>query len=65
MMKKSNHFVLLNWLYPTAQAALGCALLLSNLQDPKLDFLIGFLVGFSITVNLAYLYWVAKTTNLC
>ncbi len=55
MLKKTPHPRLIRWLGPAAQLALACALVLDRFQGPANDFLIGFLIGFSLVGSLAYL----------
>ncbi len=44
------------WLGAAAQVALVLAIMIQRLDNPEWDFINGFLIGFSIVGNLAYLY---------
>ena len=41
---------------PLSGLAFVLSVFLGRLQDPHLDFLSGFLIGFAIVGNLAYIY---------
>lgn len=41
---------------PLSGLAFVLSVYIGRLQDPNLDFLLGFLIGFSIVGNLAYIY---------
>jgi hypothetical protein len=55
-IKPENRRQLLLALGPLAWLALVLSIFLGRLGNPDLDFLTGFLVGFSIVGNLAYIY---------
>jgi len=55
-IKPENRRQLLFALGPLAWLAFMMSVFLGRLEYPHLDFLIGFLTGFSIVGNLAYLY---------
>ena len=45
---------MITWLGAAAQIAFVLGIILSRLDNPNLDFLTGFLIGFSIVGNLAF-----------
>ena len=48
------------WLGASAQLALVLGIFLQRLENPNLDFATGFLIGFSIVGNLAFIYTVSR-----
>ena len=55
-IKLENRKQLLLVLGPLAWLAFVISVFLGRLEYPHLDFLVGFLTGFSIVGNLAYIY---------
>jgi hypothetical protein len=51
---------LLGALGPLSGLAFVLSIFLERLQDPNLDFISGFLIGFSIVGNLAYIYVITR-----
>lgn len=48
------------WLGYAAQIALVLGISLERLENPALDFVTGFLIGFSIVGNLAFIYTITR-----
>jgi hypothetical protein len=55
-----NRIQILTALGPLAWLALIASTVLGRLDNPSLDFVIGFLVGFTIVGNLVYIYVVTR-----
>ena len=55
-ISSKNRARTLTWLGYAAQIALVLGISLERLENPALDFIQGFLIGFSIVGNLAYIY---------
>jgi hypothetical protein len=51
------------FLHPAAQLALTSAMILDHFQNPAFDFLIGFLLGFSLVGSLVYLCFTTWRTS--
>lgn len=48
------------WLGAAAQLALVLGIMIQRLDNPDLDFINGFLIGFSIVGNLAFIYTISR-----
>ena len=59
-IKHENRMQILTALGPLAWSAFVVSILLGRLDTPGLDFIQGFLVGFSIVGNLAYITVVCR-----
>jgi hypothetical protein len=55
-IKPENRIQLIYALGPLAWLALVLGIFLWRLENPNLDFITGFLIGFSIVGNLGYIY---------
>jgi len=55
-IKPENRMQMLIALGPLAWLALTSSIFLGRMENPNLDFINGFLLGFSIVGNLAYIY---------
>jgi hypothetical protein len=55
-IKPENRRQLLTALGPLAWLAITLSIFLGRMENPDLDFINGFLLGFSIVGNLAYIY---------
>ena len=55
-IRPENREKMLYWLGAAAQLALALGIILQRLENPSLDFITGFLIGFSIVGNLAFFY---------
>jgi hypothetical protein len=62
-IKPENRVKYFTWLGYAAQIALVLGISLERLENPTLDFITGFLIGFSIIGNLAFIYTISRTDN--
>ncbi len=59
-IKAENRMQILIALGPLASLAVVLSIFLGRMGNPDLDFISGFLIGFSIIGNLAYIYVVTR-----
>ncbi len=59
-IKPENRMQILIALGPLASLAVVLSIFLGRMGNPDLDFISGFLIGFSIIANLAYIYVVTR-----
>ena len=60
LIKPENRIKMITALGPVAGLAFILAIFLGRLQDSNLDLITGFLTGFSIVGNLAYIFVVTR-----